>query len=126
MTPDLEKARIDPAAADGLYAGQAKAHADGAKGGTIGMPKAYGYGASMGAWVLDYVAAWAGEYGYITHSNIQYRSPAFEGDATFLDGKVTGTRTGRDGRTRADLVVTMTNQRGVVLAKGPVEVRFDR
>jgi N-terminal half of MaoC dehydratase len=126
MTPDLEKARIDPAAADGLYAGQAKAHADGAKGGTIGMPKAYGYGASMGAWVLDYVAAWAGEHGFITHSNVQYRSPAFEGDVTFLDGHVTGTRSGRDGRTRADLLVTMTNQRGIVLAKGPVEVRFDR
>jgi acyl dehydratase len=126
MTPDLEKARIDPAAADGLYAGQAKAHADGAKGGTIGMPKAYGYGASMGAWVLDYVAAWAGEHAFITHSNIQYRSPAFEGDVTFLDGRLTGKRLGRDGRTRADLLVTMTNQRGVVLAKGPVEVRFDR
>lgn len=126
MTPDMEKARIDPAAADGLYAGQAKAHADGAKGGTIGMPKAYGYGASMGAWVLDYVAAWAGEYGFITHSNIQYRSPAFEGDATFLNGRVTGKRLGRDGQTYADLEVTMTSQRGVVLAKGPVEVRFER
>jgi hypothetical protein len=90
------------------------------------MPKAYGYGASMGAWVLDYVASWAGEYGFVTHSNIQYRSPAFEGDVTFLDGRVTQTRTGRDGRTYADLDVTMTNQRGVVLAKGPVEVRFYR
>lgn len=126
MTPDTEKALIDPAAADGLYAGQAKAHADGAKGSTIGMPKAYGYGASMGAWVLDYVAAWAGEYGFITHSNIQYRSPAFEGDVTFLNGRVTATRQEADGGTRADLEVTMTNQRGVVLAKGPVEVRFTR
>jgi hypothetical protein len=126
MTPDAEKARIDPAAADGLYAGQAKAHADGAKGGTIGMPKAYGYGASMGAWVLDYVAAWAGEHALITHSNIQYRSPAFEGDVTFLDGRVTGERPAPDGSTRADLEVTMTNQRGVILAKGPVEVRFPR
>lgn len=126
MTPDMEKARIDPAAGDGLYAGQAKAHADGAKGGTIGMPRAYGYGASMGAWVLDYVAAWAGQYGFITHSNIQYRSPAFEGDVTFLDGRVTGKRLGADGGTYADLEVTMTNQRDVVLAKGPVQVRFSR
>ena len=37
-------ARFVPAAADGLYAGAAKAHADGDKGGVIAMPKAYGYG----------------------------------------------------------------------------------
>ncbi len=126
MTPDFEKARIDPAAADGLYAGQAKGHANAEEGGFISMPKAYGYGASMGAWVLDYVGAWAGEYGYITHSNIQYRSPAFEGDVTFLDARVTQKRPGADGRTYADLDVKMTNQGGMVLAKGPVEVRFDR
>ena len=29
----------------------------------IGMPRAYGYGASMGAWVLDYLTNWAGEWG---------------------------------------------------------------
>ena len=42
----------------------------------VGMPRGYGYGASMGAWVLDYVAAWAGEWGTITHSSAQYRNPA--------------------------------------------------
>jgi hypothetical protein len=126
MTPDFEKGKIDPAAVDGLYAGQAKAHADGAKGGTIGMPKAYGYGASMGAWVLDYLSAWAGEYGFVTHSNIQYRSPAFEGDATYLDGRVLAKRPGPKGSTDVDLSVTMTNQRGAVLAKGPATVRFSR
>ena len=92
----------------------------------IGLPKAYGYGASMGAWVLDYVAAWAGEYGFVTHSNIQYRSPAFEGDVTYLDGQVVGTRPGTDGSGYADLEITMSNQRGIVLAKGPMEVKFSR
>ena len=29
----------------------------------IGMPRGYGYGASMGAWMLDYLANWAGEWG---------------------------------------------------------------
>jgi acyl dehydratase len=126
MTPDFEKAKIDPALADGLYAGAAKGHANAALAKTIAMPKAYGYGASMGAWVLDYVASWAGEHALITHNNIQYRSPAFEGDVTYLDGKVVQKRPGPDGRTYADLDITMTNQKGVVLAKGPVEVRFDR
>jgi len=41
----------------------------------------------MGAWVLDYVAAWAGDSGYVRHSNIQYRFPAFDGDLTLLDGR---------------------------------------
>jgi hypothetical protein len=126
MSPDVERARIDPAAADGLYAGQAKGHADAKGARIIGMPKAYGYGASMGAWVLDYVAAWAGEYALVTHSDMQYRSPAFEGDVTYLDGRVLRTRPGPDGSIYADLEVAMTNQRGAVLARGPVEVRFSR
>jgi acyl dehydratase len=126
MTPDYENAKIDPALADGLYAGAAKGHANAELAKTIAMPKAYGYGASMGAWVLDYVAAWAGEHALITHSDMQYRSPAFEGDVTFLDGKVVQKRPGENGSTYADLDVVMTNQKGMVLAKGPVEVRFDR
>ena len=60
---DEERARIDPALTDGLYAGAARGHADAEGAKVIGLPRPYGYGASMGAWVLDYVAAWAGEYG---------------------------------------------------------------
>jgi hypothetical protein len=52
------------------------------------MPRGYGYGASMGAWIIDYVAAWAGEWGLVTHSTAQYRNPAFTGDATFITGEV--------------------------------------
>jgi hypothetical protein len=126
MKPDLERAAIDPALADGLYEGQSKGHADAEGAKIIGLPRAYGYGASMGAWVLDYVAAWAGEYGYVTHSNIQYRSPAFEGDVTYLDATITGKRQGPDGKGLVDLDVVMSNQLGLVLAKGPVTVRFDR
>ena len=54
----------------------------------IGMPRGYGYGASMGAWILDYLANWGGEWGDIVHSNMQYRSPALTGDVTYLDGEV--------------------------------------
>jgi acyl dehydratase len=126
MVPDAEKVRLDPAAGDGLYAGASKGHADAAGAKVIGLPRAYGYGASMGAWVLDYVAAWAGEHALVTHSNIQYRSPAFEGDVTYLAGQITGRRPGRDGAAFVDLEVTMTSHHGNVLAKGPVTVRFDR
>jgi acyl dehydratase len=126
MTPDAEKARIDPAAADGLYAGASKGHADGEGAKIIGLPRAYGYGASMGAWVLDYLAAWAGEHGLVTHSDMQYRSPAFEGDVTYIAAQIVARRPGPDGTGLVDLDVTMSSQTGQVLAKGPATVRFDR
>jgi acyl dehydratase len=126
MSMDAERAKIDPTLSDGLYAGAARGHADAEGAKVIGLPKAYGYGASMGAWVLDYVAAWAGQYGFVTHSNIQYRFPAFEGDVTYLDGKVTRTGPGPDGSMLATVDVTMSNQNGLVMAKGPVDVKFSR
>ena len=56
----------------------------------IGMPRAYGYGATMGAWVTDYVAYWAGHEGFVRYSNTSYRGPAYEGDVTYLDAEVIG------------------------------------
>jgi hypothetical protein len=79
----------------------------------------------MGAWVLDYVGYWAGQEGFVRHSNTQYRFPAFEGDVTYLDGEVTGTR--HDDLLGVPLVsidVVMTTQDGAVMAKGPVEVQL--
>ncbi len=69
------------------------------------MPRGYGYGASMGAWVLDYVAAWAGEWGQIYHADIKYRNPALTGDATLLSGVVTGVREERRRVQVADVEV---------------------
>ena len=34
------------------------------------------------------VAYWAGHDGYVWHSKTQFRSPAFEGDVTYIDGEV--------------------------------------
>ena len=42
--------------ADGLYRGPSRGHTDDEHAQLIGLPRAYGYGASMGAWVLDYAA----------------------------------------------------------------------
>ena len=36
--------------------------------GEIGMARAYGYGATMGAWVTDYLAYWAGNDGFVRHA----------------------------------------------------------
>ncbi len=125
MDRDMQAAAENPALGDGLYRGPSRGHTDEAHAKVIGMPRAYGYGASMGAWVLDYVAQWAGDRGFVHHSAVQYRFPAFEGDVTFLDAEVAGKR--EDATLGAKIVtleVVMTTQDGAVMAKGPVEVEL--
>jgi len=125
MDRDLEGAKEDPELGDGLYHGPSRGHTDEEHARLIGMPRGYGYGASMGAWVLDYVAAWAGDRGFVRHSAVQYRFPAFDGDLTLLDAEVSAKR--HDPMLGAGVVtldVTMTNQDGSVMAKGPVEVEL--
>ena len=125
MDRDMDGAKEDPELGDGLYHGPSRGHTDGEHAQLIGMPRGYGYGASMGAWVLDYVAAWAGDRALVRHSNIQYRFPAFEGDLTVLDAEVTGTHHDATfGSGLVTLEVTMRTQDGTVMAKGPVEVEL--
>ena len=81
----------------------------------------------MGAWGLDYVAYWAGAHAFLRHSNIQYRFPPFEGDATLIDGEVTDVRIDALlGVPVATVKVVMTNQDGGTLASGSVEVELLR
>jgi len=127
MSRDAEGARIDPANADGLYKGPSRGHVQPRYAQLIGMPRSYGYGASMGAWVLDYLANWLGEHGQVLHTDVKYRSPAHTGDVTYLNGEVTAV--GEDpqsGDPVADIEVVMTNQREEVMAKGPATVLLPR
>ena len=84
---DEEGAKIDPRKRDGLFMGPSRGHVDYERAGEIGMFRAYGYGATMGAWTHDYVAYWAGHDGYVRHSKSQFRAPAFEGDVTYVDAR---------------------------------------
>jgi acyl dehydratase len=125
MSRNLDAAQEDPSLADGLYRGPSRGHTDDEHAELIGLPRAYGYGASMGAWALDYAGHWAGDLGFVRHSNVQYRFPPFEGDVTFVDGKVTGKRI--DDLVGAGVVeveLVMTNQDGSVMAKGGVEIQL--
>ena len=125
MTRDFEAAKDDPSLLDGLYAGSSRGHADDDAADLVGIPRAYGYGASMGAWALNFAAHWAGDDGFIRHSRLQYRFPPFEGDATFLDGEVVAK--GPSEALGADVVtlaVSMTNQDGAELATGHIEVEL--
>ena len=113
--------RFNPELTDGAYYGPSRGHLQPEWARKIGMPRGYGYGASMGAWMIDSVAAWAGEWGFVNHLKAQYRNPAFTGDATFIDGAVTETKqVAGHGVVVIDLV--MATQTGQVLAKARAEV----
>lgn len=127
MSVSAEKAAWDPEYADGAYYGASRGHLFAEYARRIGMPRPYGYGASMGAWILDYLSSWAGEWGFVAHVNSQYRGPAFSGDVTFFNATVTETADALDpamGEVR--LTYTLTNQRDETLAKGSGEVLLPR
>jgi acyl dehydratase len=125
MSRRLELAELDPSLADGLYRGPSRGHVDTEHARLIGLPRAYGYGASMGAWCLDYVAAWAGDEGFIRHSNVQYRFPPFEGDLTLLNAEVTAKSFDETlGAHMVTVSLEMTNQDGAVMARGHLEVEL--
>jgi hypothetical protein len=125
MDRDQEAAKIDPTLSDGLYHGPSRGHVQQQYAQLIGMPRGYGYGASMGAWILDCLANWAGDWGEILHSKMQFRSPALTGDLTLLDGEVVSIeQDGPSGQPVVTLKVVMTNQREEVMASGEAEIRL--
>jgi acyl dehydratase len=125
MSRDEEGAKIDPSNADGLYKGPSRGHVQTRYAQLIGMPREYGYGASMGAWIIDYLTNWAGEWGFVRHSNMQYRAPALSGDATFLEGRVLALDHGDpSGRPIATVEVVMKNQDDLVMAQGQAEIEL--
>jgi len=123
MSRDHEGAKVDPALGDGLYHGPSRGHVQEQYAELIGMPRGYGYGASMGAWILDYLANWVGEWGEIVHSRMLYRSPALTGDLTLIDGEVV--EVSQEGpQPIVSIRVRMTNQRDEEMAAGVAEVRL--
>ena len=121
---DRKMERLNPELTDGAYYGPSRGHLQPRWAQHVGMARGYGYGASMGAWVLDFVAAWGGEWALISHSAATYRHPAFTGDATFIRGRVTDTRVERRGRHLAIVAVELSNQDDQVLAKGTVDIEL--
>ncbi len=120
---DREREAIDPAKADGLYAGASRGHADVDHARDIGMPRGYGYGSSMGGWLLDYIENWGGEGAWTVHMNASYRSPALTGDVTELAGEVVGTRHEPETRRNlVDLELRMSDQNGRTMATATAEV----
>jgi hypothetical protein len=124
---DEEGAKVDPRLRDGLYVGPSRGHVDVDKATQIGMPRAYGYGATMGAWVTDYVSYWAGHEGFVRYSYASYRGPAYEGDVTYLDAEVMLLQEQSTwGAPLARLDIKMTNQDGAVLATAQADIELPR
>jgi hypothetical protein len=124
FTCDYEEAAIDPRRRDGLYSGPSRGHVDGQRAGEIGMARAYGYGATMGAWVNDYLSYWAGHDGFIWHCKSQFRGPAFEGDVTFFDGEIISKQVESPyGVPVVTVKVKLANQDGGALVESMAEVQ---
>ena len=122
---DDEGAKIDPRRRDGLFTGPSRGHVDAERAGEVGMFRAYGYGATMGAWTHDYVAFWAGHDGYIWHSRSLFRGPAFEGDVTYFEGEVTAKdKESTFGMPTVTVKTKLTNQDGGTLVDATLEVEL--
>jgi len=115
---------LNPEQTDGAYIGPSRGHLFPRWARFIGMPRGYGYGASMGAWITDYLAGWAGEWGFVRHSACNYRSPALTGDITIQTGTVTDTFIDAEGRHMVAIESRMQNQLGAVLATAKAEVEL--
>jgi acyl dehydratase len=76
----------------------------------------------MGAWILDYLAGWAGQWGSVTHCNAQYRGPAFIGDITILNAEITDKKLDDEGRKIVQVKCTMENQENAVLATAKASI----
>jgi acyl dehydratase len=123
MSRFTENGAWDPEFADQAYYGASKGHLSDEFARWIGMPRSYGYGASMGAWIVDYLSSWAGEWGFVTHTSAQYRGPALSGDVTYLRGQVIEKSESLErGQGTIAVEYVMTSHRGEVMAKGRGEM----
>ena len=117
---------INPEFTDGAYFGPSRGHLFPRWARFIGMPRGYGYGASMGAWITDYFAGWAGEWGMVRHSACNYRGPALTGDITVTTGTILDKFVDEEGRHMVQLDCRLMNQAGVTLATAKAEVELPK
>ena len=122
--PDVQK--VNPEITDGAYYGPSRGHLFPRWARKIGMPRAYGYGASMGAWVTDYFAGWAGEHGMVVHSVANYRGPALSADITVQTGEVVDKSVDSEGRHIVQVQHKMANQKGTTMATAVAEIQLPK
>lgn len=121
---DPTEEKNNPENTDGAYIGPSRGHLFPRWARYIGMPRGYGYGASMGAWITDYLAGWAGEWGMVRHSNASYRSPALTGDITIQTGSVVDKYINGEGRNMVAVETRMQNQHGATMATAKADIEL--
>jgi hypothetical protein len=122
--PDVQK--VNPEITDGAYYGPSRGHLFPRWARKIGMPRAYGYGASMGAWVTDFLSGWAGEHGMVVHCAANYRGPALSGDITIQTGEVVEKSVDPEGRHIVQVKHKMANQKGTTMATATAEIQLPK
>lgn len=122
--PDMQL--INPEITDGAYYGPSRGHLFPHFARKIGMPRSYGYGASMGSWVTDYLCGWAGEHGMVVHSIANYRGPALSGDITIQTAEVVDKSIDGEGRHIVQVKHKMANQKGVTMCTGTSEIQLPK
>ena len=122
--PDMMK--VNPFLTDGAYYGPSRGHLFPKYARRIGMPRGYGYGASMGSWVTDFLSGWAGEHGMVVHSIANYRGPALTGDITVQTAEVVDKTLDDEGWHLVHVKHLMTNQRGVKMCLGTAEIALPK
>ena len=118
--------RINPPLTDGAYIGPSRGHLFPKYARKIGMPRGYGYGASMGAWVTDFLSGWAGEHGMVVHSTAAYRGPALTGDITIQTAEVVDKMVDEEGRHVVQVKHKMANQKGTTMCTGVAEIKLPK
>jgi hypothetical protein len=113
---------VNPELTDGAYFGPSRGHLFPHWARKIGMPRGYGYGASMGAWVTDYLSGWAGEHGMVLHSDANYRGPALTGDVTIQTAEVVDKFVDEKGRHQIQVKHKMATQKGTTMCTGTAEI----
>jgi hypothetical protein len=114
----------NPELTDGAYIGPSRGHLFPRWARHIGMPRGYGYGASMGTWILDYLSGWAGEWGQLLHVNASYRGPALTGDISIMDAEITDKGIDNEGRNFVAVKFVMKTQLGTTMATATGEIQL--
>jgi N-terminal half of MaoC dehydratase len=122
--PDMHL--LNPELTDGAYFGPSRGHQFPKYARRIGMPRAYGYGGAMGAWVIDYMSGWAGEHGMVAHSVANFRGPALSGDVTVQTAEVVDKTIDDKGRHLVHVKHLMATHKGTTMAAGTAEIALPK
>jgi hypothetical protein len=116
----------NPEITDGAYFGPSRGHLFPKYARRIGMPRAYGYGGAMGAWVIDFLSGWSGEHGMVVHSVANFRGPALSGDVTIQTAEVVDKSVDEKGRHLIHVRHLMATHKGTTMATGTAEIALPK